>query len=605
MSEQTVQSRDINIASVFQDFYVVPDYQREYVWDSDDVEILLVDINSELAGSDPNLAPEYFIGSIVVCPGASGMLELIDGQQRMTTLFLTLCAIRDSLESLDQQIPGALPPQISSVSTDSSGNDHFRYRLDLQYEDSIGVLERIAKAEPEEKGRPTRSITNIRNAYAVALSFIARELGGDPTRIRAFYGYLTNKVKLIRIQTEDVTKALKIFETINDRGVGLDAMDLLKNLLFMKAGRAEFDQLKAPWKQLQDTIHSMGEKPLRFLRYFIFSRYDVDVLREDDIYDWLLKHEPAVGYARQPVAFANELLEGARDYRNFLGGKDHDGEKSRFLENLQLLGGKAARQHLILLLAGRHLPGPLFDRLAREVEELFFVYVIAREPTRDFERDFARWATELRAVSDDLSLTSLIDKRLAPAKAILSARFDDAFHRLRTQSVQGYRLRYILGKLVQDVELDAYGETEGTKWLSRFTGKGFQIEHIFPQGASEAALAEFGAHDDPDIAQRLGNLTLVENSINASLGNKPYSQKRPIYPQSQLLFTRAIAERPKVGLNTKIDRAVADLESFASWDEIAVERRQTGMALLARRVWNISSDVAAVNAGSPRAKKRR
>lgn len=81
----------------------------------------------------------------------------------------------------------------------------------------------------------SRSIANIRNAYQVALGFLKREFAEDQVKLRAYYGYLTNKVKMIRIQTEDVGKALKIFETINDRGVGLDAMDLLKNLLFMKA----------------------------------------------------------------------------------------------------------------------------------------------------------------------------------------------------------------------------------------------------------------------------------------------------------------------------------------------------------------------------------
>lgn len=79
MSDQTIQSQDIKIADVFQAFYVVPDYQREYVWQSEQVEQLLTDINTELQGFEPSKAPEYFIGSIVVCPGAEGVPDLIDG----------------------------------------------------------------------------------------------------------------------------------------------------------------------------------------------------------------------------------------------------------------------------------------------------------------------------------------------------------------------------------------------------------------------------------------------------------------------------------------------------------------------------------------------
>jgi Protein of unknown function DUF262/Protein of unknown function (DUF1524) len=587
VSEQTIQSRDIDIAEVFAAFYAVPDYQREYVWESEQVEQLLGDINAELAGADPAKAPEYFIGSIVVCPGKDGVLELIDGQQRMTTLFLTLCAIRDRIKGLGAAPSGALAFQIAATAVDAYGRDDFRYRLDLQYEDSGDILKRIAEGKPSESdGAATRSIANIRSAYGVTFGFLGREFGDDVSALRTFYGYLTNKVKLIRIHTEDVAKALKIFETINDRGVGLNSMDLLKNLLFMKASRAEFEKLKDLWKELQDTIFKMGEKPLRFLRYFIFSRYDVEVLREDAIYGWLAKNKELCGYADNPLSFARELLRAAHAYRNFLDGSDQRGNKSRYLENLRLLGGKAARQHLILLLAGRHLEESLFDRLAREVEDLFFIYVITREPTRDFERNFARWAADLRKATNEVELEAFIARRFAPAKADLAARFDDAFRRLYSDSVQQYRLRYILAKLTQHIELQAYGETEGTRWLGRYAGGGFEIEHIFPQKPGN--IIEFGLfRDDPSIANRLGNLVLVEKSINASLGNRPYSEKRDIYPQSQLLLTRALAERPRIGANTKIDIAVAGLEPFERWDERAVGKRQEQLTALARQVWNM------------------
>lgn len=595
MSEQTIQSRDIRVADVFQDFYVVPDYQREYVWGTEEVEQLLSDIYGEVAGVDPMTAPEYFIGSIVVCPGRPGVLDLIDGQQRMTTLFLTLCAIRDRIRELNGASLGPLDRQIADASIDASGNEVFRYRLDLQYEDSAGVLTQVAQSQRGTAGgKPTKSTANILAAYDTVMAFLRREFAGDQARVRTFYGYLNNKVKLIRIQTEDVAKALKIFETINDRGVGLNAMDLLKNLLFMKATHDQFDHLKKTWKATQDILHDIKEKPLRFLRYFIFSEYDVDILREDEIYSWLSKNEAQAGYARKPLAFAHELLKAAEAYRNFFQGKDQHGERNRYLENLQLLGGKAARQHLIMLLAGRHLPGPLFDRLAREVEELFFVYVITREPTRDFERNFARWTGELREVRDEAGLLALIERRFTPAKAELSARFDDTFARLYSTSVQQYRLRYILAKLTQHVDLAAYGETQSTRWLNRYMSSEYEIEHIFPQNPGEPARVEFGPYTDAAVAQRLGNLLLVEQAINSSLGNRPFSQKRPVYPRSTLLLTRCIAERLQVGTATRIDRATAAIEPFPAWDESAVSRRQAALAALAREAWHLPAAVPAV-----------
>ncbi len=579
MSEQTIQSQDVTIGVAFQAFYSVPDYQREYVWKTHQIEQLLGDINDELFLIDPAKLPEYFIGSIVVCPGKDGVLEMIDGQQRMTTLFLALCAIRDRIRELGKSPPDTLGPQIAASAIDALGHVESRYRLVLQYEDSRDVLVHIAKSCAFEDDRSaTRSVANIFNAYEVTLGFLKDKFRDDTKAILIFYSYLINRVKLIRIQTEDVAKALKVFETINDRGVGLNSMDLLKNLLFMKADRGQFDKLKNVWKELQDAIFDMGEKPLRFLRYFIFSRYDSqydkDILREDQIYEWFAKNEKLCGYAVDPLAFARELLNAAAAYRRFLDGQDQHGHKNRYLENLQLLGGKAARQHLILLLAARHLADNLFDRLAHEIEDLFFVYLITREPTRDFERSFVQWAAELRKVDTESSLESFIATRFVPDKAKLAARFEDAFGNLYSNSIQQYRLRYILAKLTQHIELQAFGETERTKWLSRYTGGGFDIEHIFPKQPSNEASSEFGTFKDQNIAERIGNLVLVEEPINRSLGNRPYSSKRDVYPKSQLLLTRALAEKVKVGAHTKIDLAMASLDPYADWNEAAVIGRQ-------------------------------
>ncbi len=585
MTTQRIQSEDISVTILFQSFYAVPDYQREFVWDTEQVEQLLNDILGEMSGTAPDQRPEYFIGSIVVCPERSGLLDLIDGQQRLTTLYVTLCTIRDRLQALGDHSP-VLDSQIAAASIDTSGKETPRYRLNLQYEDSGDALDSIAEGRTIES-TVTRSMKNIDNARDVVKKFLTSEFGEDADAVRGFYGYLSNKVKLIRIQTEDIAKALKIFETINDRGVGLNSMDLLKNLLFMKATPVQFNQLKDTWKSLQDTIFEMSEKPLRFLRYFIFSRYDEDQLREDEIYGWFSQNEADAEYGSDPIRFARELVSAASAYSNFRLGKDERGNANRFLDNMRLLGGRAARQHLILLLAGRHLSSGLFDRLAQEVENLFFCYVITREPTRDFERSFARWATELRGVEAAEEFDDFVAQRFAKEKAGLSARFDDAIGRLTSGSIQQYRFRYVLSKLTQYVDVQAYGETESTRWLANYTSGGFEIEHIFPQQPCAKAADEFGPYDDPDVGTKLGNLVLVEKQINASLGNRAYSQKRAVYQQSRLLLTRALAERPRVGANTQIDRTVSAIEPFETWDEAAVNDRQRSLIALSRAVWGM------------------
>src|SRR5690349_5422328 len=147
MNLQTIESADFNIGKLFGDFYTVPTFQREYVWGGDQVQQLLDDVLAEYAG-DGGEQSEYFIGSIVVCTGSDGVYELIDGQQRMTTAYTLLCAIRDRLKEINQSASvDALRGMIASTSSDAYGIDVYRYRLTLQYEDSQNILKIIADGQ--------------------------------------------------------------------------------------------------------------------------------------------------------------------------------------------------------------------------------------------------------------------------------------------------------------------------------------------------------------------------------------------------------------------------------------------------------------------------
>jgi uncharacterized protein with ParB-like and HNH nuclease domain len=99
-----------------------------------------------------------------------------------------------------------------------------------------------------------------------------------------------------------MAQAMTVFATINNRGVGLDAMDLLKNLMFMQVKDKEFNRLKNKWKKMIDILFEADERPLRFLRYFILARYDAgERLREDGIYEWFSENKDKCGYSKKPI----------------------------------------------------------------------------------------------------------------------------------------------------------------------------------------------------------------------------------------------------------------------------------------------------------------
>ena len=154
-----------------------------------------------------------------------------------------------------------------------TGEDVFRYRLALQYADSDHVLEKIAgrQADVSTLTDTTASVRHIRVAYSTACEFLSANFLQDPAGIKPFLAAFTHRIKLIRIITPNLSHALKVFETINDRGVGLNAMDLLKNLLFIKTPAGDHPRLKERWKVLVTNLDRCREKPLRFLRYEILE----------------------------------------------------------------------------------------------------------------------------------------------------------------------------------------------------------------------------------------------------------------------------------------------------------------------------------------------
>jgi len=590
---QTIQSEDITVGALFNDYYIVPSFQREFVWGDTEVSRLLQDIYAEFMGGDQDPTSEYFIGSMVVCPVSDNLYEIIDGQQRMTTIYLFMCAVRDHLAAAEAAPIQALEQMIAAVSVDSSGHDVFRYRVTLQYEDSHDLLEGIAARKDTAllaQIESTRSVDNILNAYQFIRDFLKNEFGEDHESLRKFYAFVTRNVKLIRVRTISISRALKVFETINDRGVGLNSMDLLKNLMFMQAARDDFDNLNDKWKELIDTLYQANEKPLRFLRYFIFSEYSVERLREDQIYQWFTRNAAICGYDMNPFGFIDQLIDSAEAYALFVGGNNKDGTPNRYLDNIRRLSG-AARQHLILLLAGKHLPTESFTELARHLENLFFAYIIAREPTREFERTFAQWAPELRQVKSHDELVMFLERSFRPAKRNLAARFTLAFDELYEGSVQKYRIRYILAKLTQHINEQAWGSTGPQAHLSMFMGGDVEIEHILPQTPSPEVAASFDKKDEiEDYIYSLGNLTLVEKTINCSVGNGLFDKKRGAYEESNFLLTKSLARKVKVGLNTAVDRAVKDLPLFEEWTSKSIDRRQELLASLARQVWDMPSD---------------
>lgn len=601
-----IEDHKYTIEEAFREcFYIVPDYQREYVWGDKEVEQLLQDIDEEFVAGDKR---EYFIGTVLVSPTSQkNHFEVIDGQQRLTTLFLLLCALRLRFKG-EPQYP-LFSGLLATSYTDAGGNLKTSLKLEPRYEHAGELMNRVVAADADPETTKTKvaaagipkfgSLDNLLGAYATIHMFLDANYK-DLDALRKYWGYLANNVVFIQISA-DVSSALKIFETINERGVGLNSMDLLKNLLFTQVKPEEFTRLKDEWKKITAPLERHKEKPLRFLRYFIMANYKVKnerrdgVVREDEIYDWLIDKENAelCGYRTDPFGFVRKIIRNVECYVAFTEGRGNDGAAGIAMATLQQLCGAAFSLHYVLLLAAANFPTPLFDHFVRQLESFLFYYIFTKTPTKDLERNFSIWADELREIGEigdvkaqKLRLNEFVAERLQKNMTGKEADLGDTLKRYTLGSMQQYRTRYLLAKLTQHVEMAFKGMSEPGS-LDEFMA--LEIEHVLPNNPEDDLRQSFAAANPgksyDEYKARLGNLTLLEKPINIVASNRFFEKKKPEYAKSGNYLTRSIAGLSAVGKNSSITRINEELVAFESWSAPDIERRQDMLIALGKDVW--------------------
>lgn len=577
------------IEEVFKDFYAVPAFQREYVWGDDQVRTLLEDAFDALF--DENGSPvdtEYFIGSIVAYK-ENDVYQLIDGQQRITTLYIALCAIRDSLKkSGSGDDLTHLQSLIRDTYQDEYGKTQQRFRLTPLYEDAGEILQLIGAGDAPQSGDNRKAPASSRNmleAYLVVREFLEK-FSGDPSKISLFQARLTKKVRLVRIETSNVSEALRIFETINDRGIGLNAMDLLKNLLFMRADRGQYDKLTDTWHRMVRVVGEAKEKPLRFLRYLVLSRYadarkNGKPLTEDDLYEWIDKNQESLGISESPLDFAKGLLAAAEDYREFVL------HPNTSLSHITRLSGRA-RQHLVLMLAAKQLAPADVQRLSDRVEALFVAFILAKEPTKSLDSIFSNAAPKLREINsaqDPAAFDLFLEAWIEPEIRKRSQKAVESIVSLGLE--RKTMVRFILSRISQYADLQA---SRIPKPIQGYWDN--EIEHILPNKPTEDILSAFDKPDQYyDYKQRLGNLVLLEKAINVKVGRDFFDQKAPEYAKSNLLVTRSLVSSQSVGVDTAFARiakyfTVYPNDSHPKWNSAAIEERQRELARLVSAVFS-------------------
>lgn len=334
----------------------VPPNQREYSWTEREVSGLFQDLNRAISES----APAYFLGSIVAIPKKLGVLEIVDGQQRLATTAILLAAIRDALKGreADALIVERIEHTFLSTIDPQARERVPRIRLNLT--DASYFDRSVLKGESVPSTAGSHRL--IDEARTLAREHIAQVLKpynekdhGD--MLNRWVEFVEHRAIVILLQVPTDANAYKMFETLNDRGLRTSQVDLVKNYLFGESGDRlpEAQQKWTSMKVLLESISDDDELTINFMRQLLISLYGH--LKDYEVYERVQKNARGVILSLQLLT---RLETGAADYSSLLNGdhekwNDYPLSTRRAIQTLLLLKLPGPMRPLMLSIVGRWL----------------------------------------------------------------------------------------------------------------------------------------------------------------------------------------------------------------------------------------------------------
>lgn len=530
-----IKSEKILVKDIFSRmWFSIPEYQRPYVWGADEISELLDDLTFAMT-EKPDF--EYFLGSFVFQSKAASPEkkqkfdenDLLDGQQRMTTLLLLFAVIRDLAKDpaakYDCQMCifqkaskyKKIPERTRLVFAIRESVEEF---IELFVKNEGGTEHGDELAKRGEKD-PDISVQNLAKAVLEIRKFFQNDSKPSPEDLLQF---LLNKVLLIYVSTEDLEDAFRLFMILNDRGIPLRNSDILKS---MNLGALEPSAEKVKYAKLwEEAEGELGDEFDRFLSHvrtiLVKDKARLNLLQEyeDKIYEPKEK-DKATGQ-KKPVLLKKgretfQLIERyLNHYHTLLGGQNYDEIGSFEFDNLVkvMLTGLPATDWVPPFL--RYFDRFGYKRLLGFLKRL----------DNKFSADWIGQYSPTDRIEAMNRVIKVIDDASSVDDVFNSGCFDidaDPFCRIIESLVYGRRFtRYVLLKLDflfnNNHDLPMHFET-------------LSVEHVLPQNPADNSqwARDFSPEERAEWTDKLGNLVLITRRKNASQGRLDYQEKKKRY----------------------------------------------------------------------------
>ena len=541
--------------------YHVPAFQRDYSWEQEQWEDLWNDIDELVPLPDGR----HYMGALVVESTSDRDFQIVDGQQRMATLSILALAI---IATLGEQT-GSQEEQTANQDRARRLRERFIGEKDPAslLESSKLFLNETDNGFYQDYLVQLRTPTNPRGLprsnrllWDCFVWFKARLVARRELRGEALAALLSEtvarKLLFILITVEDELSAYTVFETLNARGLELSSTDLLKNFLFSRVkATADLTALQRRWKALVDVVRQ--ERFPDFLRYHLLC--DAPQVRKQRLFKLV---QVQVSHAADVFALM-QALESRAELFAALNDAEHEywqgsAEARRHIRELLLF--RVRQPTPLLFAAHERLDFADFVRVLKLVSVLSFRYtVVSGLNTNALEPVYHQAANAL--LTGQIHRPSEVFQRLQGIYVEDSSFISD-FARLDIATA-GQRKRLVKYVLCQ-LEADATGVHRDYE-----TDAG-TIEHILPENPLGDWSESFDAQRQERFVYRLGNLTLLEASLNRQVGNQEWTDKVAVYAQSQYGLTQVLAS-----------------SGYADWTPATLEARQQTMAQRAAHVWRV------------------
>ena len=602
------QARPINELFSAARQFTVEYYQREYAWQAAQVEELINDLARSFLSNFQNdhervqvasYAP-YFLGPIITY-SSSGVSYLVDGQQRVTTLALLLLFLRK--EALDEEQKTSLSSLVYST---SYGTPSFRMNVEAR----DGVMQALLNNEENPPDDMDSSSSNIWSRYQDIQELFPDELLG--ATLPFFVDWLQNRVILVEISTPDKNMALEIFESMNDRGLRLTNMDMLKSFVLSRIRTPDrIEAANDAWRKIVNELRDVQKNgDTEFMKNLLRAKY-AETAREsgkgstpkhfEDIgtafHKWVREQSEGnsgldEGQGAIPLSspsdfegfIVDEMRVHARRYQKMIDAS------TNLTKGWEFTYFNARNNFTLQYMLGLAVSDISDDdevfRRKFELVAKFIDLMIVRRMVNYKRRGYSMMYRPMFALAKSIRGQNLDDLRgnLSERVGLLEENFE-AVSRFSLTNMNKPDVFYILARMtswLEDSASDNYFNGESNS-------DPFEVEHVWAN-KYERHKGEFATENDFfQERNRFGALVLLPKSFNASFGAMEFNKKAPHYLKQNLLVQTLVdgqsLHNPK--LSRKAEgfglRFTAHRESFTKAD---IGLRQELYKQICEAVWS-------------------